>query len=107
MMSTWRTTLTTGAIRNRNIKVSDAPFDFTRFTGGTNEAQAPKARLRVVFEPKPTAEMWIYGDKGLLTSDGRNEVISAFFAANGITDSAPVTIELSQTGPAEVRIRKV
>ena len=106
-MKVWRTTLTPGAIRNCNINLKGSPFKLSAFTGGTSEAEAPARRLRVHFEPRPTVDMWVYGDKGLLTADGRKQHIEPFFAANGINDKSPAEIEITETAVGELRIRKV
>ena len=107
MARIWQTTLTSGAIRNCNISLKDSPFHLGPWLGGTKEEDAPTSRLRVEFTPQPTVDMWVYGDKKLLTADGRKRHVQAFFDANGITDKRPVDLEVTETARGEFRIRKV
>ncbi len=106
-MRTWSTTLTTGAIRNCNISLKESPFHLRPFLGGTNEDDAPDDRLSIEFVPQPTVEMWVYGDKKLLTADGRKRHVQAFFDANRITDARSVEIEVTEVARGKLRIRKV
>ncbi len=102
----WRTTLTSGAIRNCNISLKDGPFHLRPFIGGTNEEDSPLERLSINFVPHPKVEMWVYGDKWLLTANGRKRHVQAFFDANGITGARPIEVEVTETSRGVLSIRK-
>ena len=105
MPGPWRITLPAGAIRNCNISLRDSPFHLRPYIGGTNENDAPAKRLSIEFFRAPKAEMWVYGDKRILTP--RAIAVQAFFDANGITDAKPVELEISQLAPGTLAIKKV
>jgi hypothetical protein len=100
----WIKELSPGAIRNCNISLDGSPFSLRDDMGGTNESESPVRRLRVSFTPRPVAEMWIYGNKKILTP--RKRPISEFFAANGITDAASVKLKITETAPGNLIVEK-
>ena len=100
----WETDLTPGAVKNRNIKLAGSPFFLAPFTGGSNENEAPAKRLHVAFRNGPTAEMWVYGDKKILTP--RAGPVSEFFLANNIKDSQSVRLRIKQLAPGELSVER-
>ncbi len=100
----WEVDLTAGAVTNRNIKLDGSQFFLAPFIGGTNEAEAPVRRLKVSFRNGPTAEMWVYGDKKILTP--RVGPIGEFFAANNIKDGQPVRLRLTQLAVGELKVER-
>ena len=100
----WELDLTGGAVTNRNINLDGSPFFLAPFTGGSNETKAPEKRLVVSFRNGPTAEMWVYGDKKILTP--RTGPVGEFFKANNIQDGKAVRLRLTQTAVGELKIER-
>ena len=100
----WELDLTVGAVKNRNITLHGSPFFLVPFTGGSNESQAPASRLTVIFRNGPTAKMWVYGDKKILTP--RHGPVGEFFAANNIKDGQPVRLRLTQFAHGELKVER-
>ena len=100
----WEVDLTGGAVTNRNIKLDGSPFFLAPFIGGSNENEAPARRLKVSFRNGPTAEMWVYGDKKILTP--RMGPVGEFFAANNIKDGQPVRLRLTQSSVGELKVER-
>jgi hypothetical protein len=105
-MATWRTTVPAAAVKNGNISLAACSFDLSAYFGGTSEADAPAQRIKVHFVPRPIADMWIYGDKKILTANGRSDV-KEFFKANGALGSDPLEIVITEISSGEIRIEKV
>jgi hypothetical protein len=67
--------------------------------------------LKVEFVPGPTVDMWVYGDKRLLTGNGANPrgrkaPIQAFFDAVGISESQGAEIEVVETARGSLQIKR-
>ena len=100
----WELDLSVGAVRNKNICLSGSPFFLAPFVGGSNEAEAPEKRLRVIFRNGPTADMWVYGDKKILTP--RIGPVGAFFVGNNIKDGQSVRLRLTQIATGELKVER-
>jgi hypothetical protein len=100
----WETDLTVGAVRQKNISLEGSPFFLAPYRGGSNEAKAPNKRLKVTFRNGPTVEMWIYGDKKILTP--RVGAVAEFFKANNILEGRAARLRITQVTPGELLIEK-
>jgi hypothetical protein len=100
----WEVDLTAGAVTNKNVTLHGSPFSTAKYTGGSNETEAPTRRIMVHFRNAPSAEMWVYGDKKILTP--RVGPIGEFFRANNILSGKSVRLRMTQLAIGELMIER-
>jgi hypothetical protein len=100
----WEVDLTAAAVKNKNLTLLGSPFSTAQYTGGSNETEAPARRMMVHFRNAPSAEMWVYGDKKILTP--RVGPVGEFFRANNILAGKSVRLRMTQLAIGELKIER-